>query len=149
MRQLVVLATCVAAVLATAGVAQGQTTVVRAPVDDIVEACGEVVHVTGTVLLLGNVSAEDPGLFLLSRAVTQDLTGTGLTSGTTYRGTITSGRVLTAGPGPAETSTHVTTIVLAGQGQAPNLVAHTTFHLNVTPSGEYGAFVAVQHVECR
>jgi hypothetical protein len=149
MRQGAVFVACLALMLAVAGTARAQATAVRVPVNEIVEACGEAVHVTGTMVLVGHLSFDDPGLFLLSRAATQSITGVGLTSGASYRGTTTTGTILTAGPGPAETSTHVSEIVLIGQGTVPDLVVHSTFHLTVTPTGNVAAFVDVLHAECR
>jgi hypothetical protein len=79
----------------------------------------------------------------------QGVSGVGLTSGETYRGTGVTQTTFHAGAG-ASTYTLVIDIHYIGQGRAANLTVHQVFHVTANANGELTALVGgVPEVECR
>jgi hypothetical protein len=109
---------------------------------------GEVIVLSGDVHMLVHGTLDANGGFH-SRSLDnpQGITGIGLTTGDTYRGTGVTEAEFNGKVG-AE-STFVNNFHIIGQGQASNLLLHTNIHGTLTPNGDVTAFFDHTSVECR
>jgi hypothetical protein len=127
----------------------------RIPLDrEIIDSCagdgeGEVVHVTGRLHLLGHVTLDSAGGFHLQPHFnTQGVSGTGLTTGDSYR-MIHVGANNTVNGRVGSETTDVFNFRLIGQGDASNHLVHLTLHFTVNPDGSLTAFVVNSVRECK
>lgn len=127
----------------------------RIPLDsEIIVSCaaggeGEVVHLTGSLHLLGHVTLDSAGGFHIQPHFnTQGASGTGLTSGDNYR-VINVGANNTVNGKVGFEATDVFNFRLIGQGDASNLLVHITIHLTVHPDGTVTASVFNISRECK
>jgi hypothetical protein len=109
---------------------------------------GEEVLINGNLHDLFHVTLDANGGFHLRFLDNpQGVTGTGLTTGDTYRGTGGTQDTFNGAVGSAET--FVNNFRIIGQGPGNNLLVHENFHITVNPDGTVTSFHDNFTVECR
>jgi hypothetical protein len=112
------------------------------------DGAGELVTLTGTLHVLTHVTMDDQGgLHVMQHFQPQGISGTGTTTGDTYRGTGVTLTEFNATAGVEQTS--VNNFRIIGQGPDNNFLVHSTFHVTVTPDGDVTTVVDNSSVECR
>jgi hypothetical protein len=148
MRHLLAFVLVVAAAGIAAAPAGAATTTERVPVDITAAGCGELVHLTGTVLVTTTVTPNGSGGFLLAfHANPQGVTGTGLTSGAVYHGTGVTRETTTVNG--ASTDTFVNSFKLIGPGSTPNYLETDIFHVTIDANGNVTSTVASSTIKCQ
>jgi hypothetical protein len=140
----------------TAGTALAQATIVeksnvKVPLDRVVEnSCtGELIQLTGDLHMLIQVTEDaDGGLHVRTHSQPQGVSGTGLSSGTTYRGVGVNQRVVYV---PPESLLKVHTLVsrfyFVSEGPSENLLVSDTVH--VTFNADHEPTVDFVHADIR
>ena len=149
MRKLLLLVCLVVGLVLTAAPAQAATTVEqRIPIDLTVDACGETITLSGTLLAVFTVQQLPNGGYLVtSQFNPQGVSGTS-SSGATYRGTGLTRDTTVFTPSGVNTSTFINRYHLVGTAGAPTYAVADTFHITVSPTGEVTALVSNSSVEC-
>lgn len=112
------------------------------------DGAGELVVLTGTLHVLTHVTIDDQGgLHVRQHFQPQGISGAGLTTGDTYRGTGVTQTEFNATAGTEQTS--INNFRIIGQGPENNLLVHSTFHVTVTPNGDVTTVADNASVECR
>jgi hypothetical protein len=112
------------------------------------DGAGELVLLEGTLHVLTHVTIDDQGgLHVKQHFQPQGVSGTGLTTGDTYRGTGVTQTEFNAAAGFEQTS--INNFRIVGQGPDNNFLVHSTFHVTVTPNGDVTSVVDNFSVECR
>ena len=90
-----------------------------------------------------------PGTYMLFIVNDKGTTGTGLLTGTQYRQIgATRENDLVVEDAPVVVS-FANILNLVGQGQAPNLLIHETFHLTINANGVTTVEREIERIECR
>jgi hypothetical protein len=111
---------------------------------------GELVALNGDLHLQSHSQWDRNGGFHAEvHANPQGVSGVGLTSGDTYRGTGVTQESLHGAAGQALTQTLVINFRLIGQGSAANFMIHQVAHLTINANGELTAQVGSTEVDCR
>ncbi len=111
---------------------------------------GEVVALTGNLHFLSHLTIANNGnATLTSHFQPQGVTGVGLATGDTYRGTGVTREVLHFRASGGVVSTSVNNFRLIGPGPHNNLLIHTISHVTVTPDGDVTTVVEKSSIECR
>ena len=114
---------------------------------------GELVALQGDYHAVFHVTVDSSsGSHIVGQHNSQGITGVGLSSGTLFRavdGADEGRRVTNIFGAPGFEMTDVDTFQLIGQGQAPNLLVHTTIHLTFAPDQGFTAQVTNVSSECK
>jgi hypothetical protein len=136
------------AVPAGTGTAQATTVVRDIPFDATIDACGETITLSGTLI---GIFTEQPlhegGLVLTFHFQPQGISGTS-SSGAAYHGTGLTRETTVVLPSGGFTDTFVNRFHVVGTAGAPTYAVKDTVHITVTPAGEITASVAESSVEC-
>src|SRR5215211_5830985 len=108
------------------------------------DCTGEDVQLSGTIHL---VSQTQPDGSEVGHFNYQNVSGVGLTSGTTYRASTVDTFRLEA-PFPSDI-TSVSSFHLISQGKQDNLLVNVLFHITVNANGEVTAFIDDRSIQCR
>jgi hypothetical protein len=108
------------------------------------DCTGEQVELSGTIHL---VSQQQSDGSVVGHFNYQNVSGVGLTSGTTYRAS-TVDTVRLAAPFPSDI-TSVGSFHLIGQGENDNLLVNALFHITVNANGEVTASIDDTSIRCR
>ncbi len=131
--------------------AEATTTTERFPFDFVLtgaEACGEDIHISGTLLAVFTATDNGAGGFVVSYHFNpQGITGVGLSSGVIYQATGVTREVTTVAAGT--TDTYVNNFKIIGHGDTPNFLETDVFHITVNASGEITAVHDSSTVVCR
>lgn len=112
------------------------------------DGAGELVVLTGTLHVLTHVTIDDQGgLHVKQHFQPQGLSGVGLTTGDTYRGTGVTQTEFNATAATEQTS--INNFRIIGQGPDNNFLVHSTFHVTVNANGEVTTVVDNFSAECR
>lgn len=112
------------------------------------DGAGELVVLTGTLHVLTHVTIDDQGgLHVKQHFQPQGLSGVGLTTGDTYRGTGVTQTEFNATAATEQTS--INNFRIIGQGRDNNFLVHSTFHVTVNANGEVTTVVDNFSAECR
>lgn len=112
------------------------------------DGAGELVVLTGTLHVLTHVTIDDQGgLHVKQHFQPQGLSGVGLTTGDTYRGTGVTQTEFNATAATEQTS--INNFRIIGQGPDNNFLVHSTFHVTVNANGEVTTVVDNFSTECR
>lgn len=112
------------------------------------DGAGELVVLTGTLHVLTHVTIDDQGgLHVKQHFQPQGLSGVGLTTGDTYRGTGVTQTEFNATAATEQTS--INNFRIIGQGRDNNFLVHSTFHVTVNANGEVTTVVDNFSTECR
>lgn len=112
------------------------------------DGAGELVLLTGTLHVLTHVTIDDQGgLHVKQHFQPQGLSGVGLTTGDTYRGTGVTQTEFNATAATEQTS--INNFRIIGQGRDNNFLVHSTFHVTVNANGEVTTVVDNFSTECR
>lgn len=112
------------------------------------DGAGELVLLTGTLHVLTHVTIDDQGgLHVKQHFQPQGLSGVGLTTGDTYRGTGVTQTEFNATAATEQTS--INNFRIIGQGPDNNFLVHSTFHVTVNANGEVTTVVDNFSTECR
>ena len=136
------------ALVGPAMAATSTTTVERIQIDFETEGCSETIHLSGWLLATTHVTDLGGGRFVATFHFNpQGVTGVGLTSGATYRGTgVTRGTTtLTVGA----TTTYVNSFKLIGSGGTPNLLEMDVMHVTINAQGTVTSSIDRSSVTCR
>jgi hypothetical protein len=112
------------------------------------DGAGELVELSGTLHVLSHVTIDaQGGLHVKQHAQPQGISGIGLTTGDSYRGTGVTQSEFNATA--AEEQTFINNFRIIGQGPDNNFLVHSTFHVTVNANGEVTTVVDNFSVECR
>lgn len=112
------------------------------------DGAGELVELTGTLHVLTHVTIDDQGgLHVKQHSQPQGISGVGLTTGDTYRGTGVTQTEFNATAATEQTS--INNFRIIGQGPDNNFLVHSTFHVTVNANGEVTTVVDNFSTECR
>ncbi len=112
------------------------------------DGAGELVILTGTLHVLTHVTIDDQGgLHVRQQFQPQNVSGTGLTTGDTYRGTGITETEFNATAALEQTS--INNFRIIGQGPDNNFLVHSTTHVTITPNGDVATVVDNSSIECR
>lgn len=103
----------------------------------------EVVEINGTIHMVNQVQADGS---VIGHFNYQNVSGVGLTSGTTYQAT-TVDHIRLSAPFPSNI-TSVRSFLLISRGLSSNLVIHVIYHITVNESGEMTAFIEDLDMQC-
>ena len=108
------------------------------------DCTGEDVQLSGTIHL---VSQTQPDGSIVGHINYQNVSGVGLTSGTTYRASTVDTFRLEA-PFPSDIHS-VSSLHLIGQGTEDKLLVNVLFHITVDANGEMRASIEDVSIQCR
>jgi hypothetical protein len=111
------------------------------------DGAGEAVLVEGTLHVLITETVNDNHVSFKAHFQPQGATGTGLTTGDTYRATGLTQEHISIGP--SLTDTFINNFRIIGPGPDNNLLVHQTIHLTINANGEVTSMVVNTSVECR
>jgi hypothetical protein len=149
MRKLLLLVSLTAGFLLPAATAQAATTIEKnIPFEATIDACGETIMLSGTLIGIFTEQPLPGGGFLVTfHFQPQGLTGTS-SSGVVYHGTGLTRETTVLVPSGGLTDTFVNRFHIVGTGGAPTYYVKNTVHLTVSPTGEIRASVDNASVEC-
>ena len=112
------------------------------------EACGEAIHLNGTLLAVFSSTESSGGNIEVGFHFNpQGITGVGLTSGATYHATgVTRGTTTIRGDGISDT--FVNSFKIIGEGSAQNFLETDVFHLTMNANGDVTAIVDRSTIRC-
>jgi hypothetical protein len=141
-RKLTVLTVLAAALAAPAG-AMAATTTVTVPLQrDVVASNGDIIRISGQLLVAFGATANAAGGFTFTSHVQpQGAVGVDLQTGTKYLGTGVSQEVAVLAPSGTATITAVNQFHLQATAGAQSYDVRETFHFTAFPDGTVTAFV--------
>ena len=151
-RHLIVLLALVGFGLLAVTSASARATTEKIPFDVVLapeEACGEAIHLSGTLLAQFRFT-ETPGgnVTVGFHFNPQGITGVGLTSGATYHATgVTQGTTTIKAKGGIS-DTFVNSFKIIGEGRAQNFLQTDVVHLTVNAKGVVTATVEKSTIRC-
>jgi hypothetical protein len=109
---------------------------------------GEIVALSGQLHVLIHVTVNDVGgTNIKTHFQPQGISGVGLITGDTYRGTgVTQDQESNTG---ATEFTAVNNVNLIGPGPGNNLLVHQLIHITINPNGELTAVVVNSNIDCK
>ena len=112
------------------------------------EACGEAIHLNGTLLAVFSSTESSGGNIEVGFHFNpQGITGVGLTSGATYHATgVTLGTTTIRAGGISDT--FVNSFKIIGEGRAQNFLETDVFHLTMNANGVVTAIVDRSTIRC-
>jgi hypothetical protein len=152
LRRLIILLAVVASGLLAVTSASASAVTEKIPFDVVLapeEACGEAIHLSGTLLAQFSFTETSGGNVEMGFHFNpQGITGVGLTSGATYHATgVTRGTTTIRGKGGIS-DTFVNSFKIIGEGSAQNFLQTDVIHLTVNPKGEVTASVEQSIIRC-
>jgi hypothetical protein len=142
MRKLLVLLITIAA-LAMPVATQASATTLKVPFDADVIACnGDVIHISGTLLIIFTETTTPSGGFIVSSHFQpQGIMGVDLTTGTKYVATGLTRDILVVSPSGGITETFVNRFHIQATTAAESFIVSEVFHITVNANGVVTAFV--------
>ena len=112
------------------------------------DGAGELVALSGDLHVLLHATTNDTGgTSIKTHFQPQGISGVGLTTGDTYRGTgVTQQHESNTG---ADEFTFVNNVNLLAPGPGNNLLVHQPIHVTISANGELTSLVANNNVDCR
>ena len=152
LRRPIVLLAVVASGLLAATSAPASADTEKIPFDFVLapeEACGEAIHLSGTLLAVFSFTESSSGNVQVGFHFNpQGITGTGLTTGATYHATgVTRGTTTTTAKGGIS-DTFVNSFKIIGDGSAPNFLETDVIHVTVNANGDVTASVEQSIIRC-
>jgi hypothetical protein len=152
LRRLIILLAVVASGLIAVTSASATADTEKIPFDFVLapeEACGEAIHLSGTLLAMFSFT-ETPGgnVQIGFHFNPQGITGVGLTSGATYHATGETLGTTTIKAKGGISDTFVNNFKIIGEGSAPNLLETDVVHLTVNANGVVTATVEKSMIRC-
>lgn len=132
--------------------ASASATTEKIPFDTVLapaDACGEAIHLSGT-LLAQFTSSETPSgnVEVGFHFNPQGVTGVGLTSGATYHATGETLGTTTIRAGGGTSDSFVNNFKIIGEGKAQNFLETDVFHVTVNANGVVTATVDKSMIRC-
>ena len=113
------------------------------------EACGEAIHLSGTLLAQFSFTETSGGnVEIAFHFNPQGITGVGLTSGATYHATGETLGTTTIRATGGISDTFVNNFKIIGEGSAPNFLETDVIHLTVNANGVVTASVEKSMIRC-
>jgi hypothetical protein len=113
------------------------------------EACGEAIHLSGTLLAMFSFTESSGGNVEIGFHFNpQGITGVGLTSGATYHATGETLGTTTIKAKGGISDTFVNNFKIIGEGSAPNFLQTDVIHLTVNAKGVVTATVEKSTIRC-
>src|SRR6266516_5637893 len=113
------------------------------------EACGEAIHLNGTLLAVFSFTETSGGNVEVGFHFNpQGITGVGLTSGATYHATGETLGTTTTRANGGISDTFVNNFKIIGEGSAPNFLETDVMHLTVNANGVVTATVEQSMIRC-
>ncbi len=109
---------------------------------------GEWVSLSGNLHVLSHVTINDNNGEVTIHFQPQGVTGTGLTTGDTYRGTGVTMEHFTFGISGTLEFTSVNNFRIIGQGPGNNFQVHQVIHITITPDGTVSSTVINESFDC-
>ena len=152
LRRLLISLAVVATGLLAVTSASATATTEKIPFDIVLapeEACGEAIHLSGTLLAQFSFTETSGGNVETGFHFNpQGITGVGLTSGATYHATgVTRGTTTIKAKGGIS-DTFVNSFKIIGEGSAPNFLETDVIHLTVNANGVVTASVEKSMIRC-
>jgi hypothetical protein len=152
LRRLLISLAVVATGLLAVTSASATATTEKIPFDIVLapeEACGEAIHLSGTLLAQFSFTETSGGNVETGFHFNpQGITGVGLTSGATYHATgVTRGTTTIKAKGGIS-DTFVNSFKIIGEGSAPNFLETDVIHLTVNANGDVTASVEKSMIRC-
>jgi hypothetical protein len=150
-RLIIVLAVLATGLLAVTS-ASARATTEKIPFDIVLapeEACGEAIHLSGTLLAQFRTTETSGGNLAVGFHFNpQGITGVGLTSGATYHATGETQGTTTIKAKGGISDTFVNNFKIIGEGSAQNFLQTDVFHLTVNANGDVTATVERSMIRC-
>jgi hypothetical protein len=150
-RLIIVLAVLATGLLAVTS-ASATATTEKIPFDIVLapeEACGEAIHLSGTLLAQFRTTETSGGNLAVGFHFNpQGITGVGLTSGATYHATGETQGTTTIKAKGGISDTFVNNFKIIGEGSAQNFLQTDVFHLTVNANGDVTATVEKSMIRC-
>jgi hypothetical protein len=152
MRRSIVFLAVVACSLLSVTAASATAVTQKIPFDFVLapeEACGEAIHISGTLLAEFSLTESSGGNVQIGFHFNpQGITGVGLTSGATYHATgVTLGTTTIKATGGIS-DTFVNSFKIIGEGSTQNFLETDVFHLTVNAKGDVTAIVDRSTIRC-
>jgi hypothetical protein len=152
MRHLIILLAVVASGLLAVTSASATAVTEKIPFDFVLapeEACGEAIHLSGTLLAEFSFTESSGGNVEIGFHFNpQGITGVGLTSGASYHATgVTLGTTTIKAKGGIS-DTFVNNFKIIGEGSAPNFLETDVIHITVNAKGVVTATVEKSMIRC-
>ena len=152
LRRLIILFAVVASGLLAVTAASATATTEKIPFDIVLapeEACGEAIHLSGTLLAQFTFTESSGGNVEIGFHFNpQGVTGVGLTSGATYHATGETLGTTTIKAKGGISDTFVNNFKIIGEGRAPNFLETDVIHLTVNANGVVTATVEKSIIRC-
>jgi len=111
---------------------------------------GDTVTFSGTLHVVNTMTTDGSGgTHLKTHSNYQDVTGTGVPSGITYRVGTVSNEVVNDNDGPQSNATVISTVKLIAPGAALNYFMRIVLHITINANGETTSTVQESGFECR
>ena len=151
MRRSIIFLAVVACGLLSVTSASARASTQKIPFDFVLapeEACGEAIHLNGTLLAQFRTTESSGGNIQVGFHFNpQGVTGVGLTSGATYHATgVTLGTTTIRAGGISDT--FVNSFKIIGEGSAQNFLETDVFHLTMNANGVVTATVDRSTIRC-
>jgi hypothetical protein len=151
MRRSIIFLAVVASGLLSVTSASARAVTQKIPFDFVLapeEACGEAIHLNGTLLAeFSSTESSGGNIEVGFHFNPQGITGVGLTSGATYHATgVTLGTTTIRAGGISDT--FVNSFKIIGEGSAQNFLETDVFHLTMNANGVVTAIVDRSTIRC-
>jgi hypothetical protein len=152
LRRLIIVLAVVATGLLAVTSASATATTEKIPFDTVLapeEACGEAIHLSGTLLAQFTFTDTPSGNVEIGFHFNpQGITGVGLTSGATYHATGETLGTTTINAKGGISDTFVNNFKIIGAGTAQNFLETDVIHLTVNANGDVTATVEKSTIRC-
>ena len=151
-RLIILLAVVASGLIAATSASAARATTEKIPFDVVLapeEACGEAIHLSGTLLAQFRFTESRGGNVTIGFHFNpQGITGVGLTSGATYHATGETQGTTTIKATGGISDTFVNNFKIIGEGRAPNYLQTDVVHLTVNAQGVVTATVEKVTIRC-
>lgn len=151
-RLIILLAVVASGLIAATSASAARATTEKIPFDVVLapeEACGEAIHLSGTLLAQFRTTESSGGNLAVGFHFNpQGITGVGLTSGATYHATGETQGTTTIKATGGISDTFVNNFKIIGEGSAPNFLQTDVIHLTVNANGVVTATVEKSMIRC-
>ena len=152
LRRLFILLAVVASGLLAVTSASATAVTEKIPFDVVLapeEACGEAIHLSGTLLAQFRFTETSGGNLAVGFHFNpQGITGVGLTSGATYHATGETQGTTTIKAKGGISDTFVNNFKIIGEGSAQNFLQTDVIHLTVNANGDVTATIEKSMIRC-
>jgi hypothetical protein len=152
LRRLIIVLAVVATGLLAVTSASAEATTEKIPFDTVLapeEACGEAIHLSGTLLAQFTFTDTPSGNVEIGFHFNpQGITGVGLTSGATYHATGETLGTTTINAKGGISDTFVNNFKIIGAGKAQNFLETDVMHLTVNANGDVTTTVEKSTIRC-